>query len=273
MMAAFLLLTLSATPRPDPEAIDKAWSVLKEGVSDKSSDRRAKAVHALRLLPKNHRAEEMAEKALSDENFDVRTEGANALGQMGAISARPKLRNALDDKELKVVIAAANALYLLKDPVAYEIYYAMLTGQRKSNQGLVQSQLDTLKNRKAVEKLAFETGIGFVPFGGMGYEAWKTITRSDSLRLRAEAADRLATDPDPKSGKALADSCYDSKWQIRAAAVNAIAKRGDPALLHAITPLLYDSNDSVRFDAAATILKLCYYPKSSPHATANGHTP
>jgi HEAT repeat protein len=244
----------------DASTADQAWSILHDGMVDKSSDQRAKAVHALGLLDKDRRAEEMAEKSLADENADVRTASATSLGQIGLESSRRKLRDALNDKDIKVVLAAANALYALKDPAAYEVYYAILTGQRKGTEGLIQSQLDVLRSRKGIEKMAFEAGLGFVPYGGMGYEAWKTISQNGDVAVRADSAAKLARDPDPKSGQALAESCLDSKWQIRVAVIDAIAKRGDPGLLYAVIPLMQDNSDTVRYQAAAAVLHLIYRP-------------
>jgi HEAT repeat protein len=256
MLAHFVLLVLSPLHPPQAAAVDRAWSVLQEGVNSKNPYKRAKAVHAIAVLTGNARAEEIAAKALEDSDVNVRVEAATSLGQIGGASARAKLRAALKDKEVRVVIAAANSLYALKDPAAYEVYYALLTGDRKSSNGLLQSELGTLKDRQAVEKLAWETGIGFVPFGGMGWEAWKTVTRDDTSPVRAAAAEKLATDPDSKSAEALAQGCSDKKWRVRAAVVNAIAKRGDPALLGSVEPLLDDGNDTVRFDAAAAVVRL-----------------
>jgi HEAT repeat protein len=108
--------------------------------------------------------------------------------------------------------------------------------------------------------MAFEAGLGFVPYGGMGYEAWRTISQNGDAAVRAQSADRLARDPDPKSGQALAEACLDSKWQIRVAVINAIAKRGDPSLLYAVIPLMKDNSDTVRYQAAAAVLHLTYHP-------------
>lgn len=256
LVVLFILLALTASPQQDSASVDTGWSILKEGVNDKSSDKRAKAVIALGLLPHNVLAETWAEQALKDDNADVRASAAAALGKMEAVSARPKLREALQDKDVKVVLAAADTLSHFKDPAAYEVYYALLTGERKSSSGLLQSQLDILKNRKQLEQLAFQTGMGFVPFGGMGYQAWKTITHDASTPVRAQAAERLASDPDKKSGKALFDATSNDKWQIRAAAVNALNERGDPSLLEAVVSRMYDSNDTVRFYAAAAVINL-----------------
>jgi HEAT repeat protein len=256
MLRVLIMLAVSGALPANATSTERAWVILQEAVTDKSGDQRAKAARALGLTRKNKRAEEILEKALLDENLHVRVAAAKALGQIGAPSARPKLRQALNDSEVEVVIAAANSLYLLKDPTAYEVYYSLLTGARKSTGGLLHTQLQILKDRTSMEKLAFETAIGFVPFGGMGYEAWKTVTKDDTSPVRAAAAERLANDPDLKSGRALADACSDKKWRVRVAAVDAIAERGDPALIDALIPLLEDDNESVRYDAAAAILRL-----------------
>jgi len=256
MLPLLLLLAVPAAAPPDhPSPSKQAWTILRDGAADKSGTRRARALHSLGML-NNRQAQSIAEEALADPDKDVRSEAATSLGRMRALAARPKLRACLNDKEVQVVLACANSLYLLKDPLAFEVYYALLTEERKSSGGLVQSQLDTLHDRRQLEKLAFETGIGFVPFGGMGWQAIKTIAHDDASPVRALAAERLATDPDPKSAKALADYLADKKTRVREAVVEAIAKRGDPALLKAVIPLLDDENEGVRFDAAATVIRL-----------------
>lgn len=255
-MLSMLLIMAASGSVPSEIPTNTAWLILQQAAADKSADKRSKAAHALGLLHKNPKAERILQKALIDENAHVRVAASKALGEMGSPSARATLIRALNDPEIEVVIAAANSLYLLKDPAAYEVYYALLTGERKGSQGLLHSELSVLRDKRSLEKLAFETGIGFVPFGGMGYEAWKTITKDDASPIRAAAAQRLAKDPDPKSGRALASACSDNKWSVRAAAVEALIDRGDPALLDRVIPLLEDGNDQVRYDAAAAVLDL-----------------
>lgn len=175
---------------------------------------------------------------------------------MHAVGALPKLRECLKDKEVQVVLACANALYQFKDPAAYEVYFALLTGQRRSHESLLQSQLDTLHDRKQLEKLAFETGIGFVPYGGAAWQAIRTVTHDDSSPIRALAATRLATDPQPSTTKALIKYAVDKKPLVREAVIQAIVKRGDPSLLNTVETLLGDENDAVRYDAAAAVIAL-----------------
>jgi HEAT repeat protein len=255
MLAFALLLTASAVNLSGPPPVESAWSMLRQGIMDDSADRRAKAILALGLITRDGQAEALAEHALADQSGTVQSAAASALGQIGMASAAPKLRVLLNENDLSVVLAAANALYELKDPAAYEIYYSLLTGERKGP-GLVKSQLRQLKKRGEIERLAFETGIGFAPYGGAGYEAWKRIMQNRSMPVLIVSAQKLATDPDPKAGDALVGACSNKTWQVRVAAVSAIAKRGDPALLRGLVPLLTDPNDTVRYDTAAAIIHL-----------------
>jgi len=256
--------TPAQSETPLAQSVDTAWSVLHDGYTDKSADRRAHATRALGLLKHEAKAQAMAEKALADDtSANVRVQAAVALGDMDAMSAQPNLLEALKDNDLKVVVAAANSLYKFKNPAAYDIYYALLTGERKGP-GLVKSQLDTLRDKKQLEELALETGIGFIPFGGMGLEAYKRITSDDNELVIELATEKLATDPDPKTGQALENACASGKWAIRLAAVEALAKRGDGSLGYSVVPLMYDSKEEVRYAAAATVIRLSRAPLKKP---------
>ena len=208
------------------------------------------------LITNSPKAQQMALKAMADPKPEVQAAAVEALGRMGAKSAAPKLIEAIKSKDTVVVFAAANALYTLGDPAAYEVYYAVLMGERKSGQGLVESQMKMLKDPKAMAQIGFEAGIGFIPFAGLGLSVVKSATKDDTSPVRAAAAQKLIRDADPRTAEALVQSAGDKKWLVRAAVVDAIAKRGDPALLKAVWPLLTDSNDTVRFTAAAAILRL-----------------
>jgi HEAT repeat protein len=250
------LLLAESLPVPQTPT-ERAWLILQQGLAHKRAAKRANAVRALRLLPNNSTARDMAENALADQNPSVRAAAARALGAMGALSSVPKLKAALNDKEPAVVLAAARSLFRLGDrEEAYEIDYEVLIGERKATEGFVESQMDELKNSKAVAMMGVETGIGFVPFGGAGYELFKRVRKDDRTPVRAAAAQELAADREPKIGAALARICADKKWRLRAAAIDAIAKREDPTLLNAITPALDDKNDIVRYDASAAVLRL-----------------
>ena len=235
---------------------DRSLGILKEGLADAKEERRERAALALGLLVEDERARELAEAALSDTSPAVRAAAATTLGQIGLPASIPGLIEALKDKETEVVFSAAGALHVLGDPMASNVYYAVLTGQRKTGEPLLESQLKMLKDPQALAKIGFEAGMGFIPFGGVGTKVFKTVTQDKVSPVRAAAAQRLANDPDPRSGRALADALSDKEWLVRASAVSAIAKRGDPELLSAVLPLLDDEQDTVRFNAAATVVKL-----------------
>jgi HEAT repeat protein len=235
---------------------DRGFGILQQGLKDAKEERRERAALALGLLVEDQRAMALAEAALPDPSPAVRAAAATALGQIGLPASIPRLQEALKDKETEVVFSAAGALYLLGDPLASNIYYAVLTGQRKTGEPLMESQLKMLKDPQALAKIGFEAGMGFIPFGGVGTKVFKTVTQDKVSPVRAAAAQKLANDPDPRSARALADAASDKEWLVRASAISAIAKRGDPELLSAIIPLLDDEEDTVRFNAAAAVVKL-----------------
>ena len=143
----------------------------------------------------------MAELALQDQNSDVRAAAATTLGTLKAQRSITALQNALKDTDPTVIISAAKALVEMNNEDGYDTYYAIATGQQKGGQGLVGSQekeLSTLMhNPKDLAETAFEQGIGFVPFGGLGFGAFKAIHDSgqNAIVVKATAFKMLAKDP------------------------------------------------------------------------------
>ncbi|HEY6291209.1 MAG TPA: HEAT repeat domain-containing protein [Terriglobia bacterium] len=243
--------------------LDQAWSILQSDAADKSSDQRTATMRVLQLIPGDAKAVGMAEKGLQDQKPDVRAAAALSLGAMKAKSAIPRLEQAArKDTEGAVSMAAAKSLVQLGDEKGYEVFYAVLTGQRKSGESLVGSEekeLDQLlQNPKQMETMAFEQGIGFVPFGGYGLQVFDAIHASESKEpiVKAAAIKMLATDPDPLSGKALVAATTDKDSLVRAAAFQALAKRGDAALLPDLASGLKDEKEEVKLTAAAAVIHL-----------------
>jgi len=234
----------------------QAWDLLLSGTKEDSTTKRATAVRVLSLLMGDVRAVTLATHALSDAKAQVRVAAAIALGDLHAKSAIPKLEEALSDKPL-VALAAAHSLLTMKDALAYEVYYEILTGERKGSKGLVAGELDTLKDPKKMALLGFQEGIGFVPFAGIGYTAIRTIVKDDSSPVRAAAARVLANDPDSATENALIQAATDDKHElVRTACLDALARRGDPAVIDRIARALSDDKDSVKYTAAAAIVHL-----------------
>ncbi len=243
--------------------VDQAWGILQSGATNGSSEKRVATMRVLQLIPGDTRATAMAEQGLQDKDPDVRGAAALSLGSMKSKSSIPKLEAAAKtDTEGAVVMAAAKSLIQLGDEKGYEVYYAVLTGQRKSGEGLIGSQEKELnrllRNPKQMEAMAFEQGMGFVPFGGYGLQVYQVIHESESKEpiVKAAAIKILAKDPDPLTGKALVAATTDKSALVRSAAYDALARRSDSALLPDATSGLKDEQDEVKFTAAAAVIHL-----------------
>jgi hypothetical protein len=241
---------------------DEAWRILNTACAADNTSRRAMAIRVLGLMPNDAKAIRLAGKALDDDKPEVRSAAAAALGDMKARSSIPKLRAALDDNDPSVALAAAHSLELMHDDSAYQVYYEVLTGERKAGKGLIASQTSVLKDPKKMAQLGFEEGIGFIPLAGIGWRAVRTIRKDDSSPVRAAAAKVLAKDPDPAVTKALTEAVGDKSWLVRAAALEALAKRGDPSVLATVQLSMSDEKDAVKYTAAAAILRLMAIKKS-----------
>jgi len=144
----------------------------------------------------------------------------------------------------------------LGDEKGYEVYFAILTGERKSGEGLLDDQKKMLHDPKKMAQFGVEQGLGFVPFAGIALGAFKALRKDDTSPVRAGAAMALASDPDPRSGEALVAAASDKSVIVQAAALNAIALRNDPKLITAIVPMMKDDKDIVRYTAAAAVVRL-----------------
>jgi HEAT repeat protein len=257
VLAGGLAFALSVPSSVAVSGQQKAWAMFEAAAQSKSASQREIGIRALGLLHGSAHARKLAEGAVEDEKPEVRAAAATALGQMHAVESIPKLQKLLKDDRMSVVMAAAHSLRDLKDSAsAYSIYYDVLTGERKGD-GLIAQQMDTLHNPKELAMIGLEQGIGYVPFAGIGWDAWRYTHKKDPHPVRAVAATLLAHDPDPKSGAALVKAALNDKdWIVRAAALEAIAERGDASLEEKIEASLYDVNSHVRYTAAATVIRL-----------------
>ena len=235
----------------------QAWTVLNKGLTNSSSDKRVRAVRELALLPGDQQAQTAALTALKDDKPEVRAAAAQSLGDMLDKGARQPLAEMINDPDPVVILAAAHSLIVLGDDRGYNVFYAVLTGERKTGTSLTEQQKKMLHDPKKMAALGFQTGLGFVPFGGMGLTAFKMLTKDDTSPVLAAAALTLAKDPDPKSGQALVEAAQQQKkWLVRAAAYDAIAKRGDPSLKGTAVSGLQDEQEEVQYAAAAAVIRL-----------------
>lgn len=234
----------------------RAWSMLRNGIHESDTGKRTQAVFALRLLPFDPEATELAEAALRDRKPDVRAAAATALGSIGSTEAIPELKKAMNDKRPAVATAAAHSLLLLNDPAGYEVYYELLIGERKASGGVGAQEAATFKGWKNIAELGLSQGLAFFPGGSVAFSAAMALRPDDASPARAAAVTALADDMDPRIRRALVRATSDKNCSIRASALLAIAERSDPDLLNAIVPALSDKNQVVRFTAAAAVIRL-----------------
>jgi HEAT repeat protein len=235
---------------------ERSWNTLKDGAADKDWKKRAQTFHAMGVMRPEGGTVKMVEGGLEDKSPEVRTAAATSLGEMRATASISKLQAAVDDKDFGVSVAAAQALVLMKNDAGYDADYEMLTGSRKSGEPLTQQAQSMLHDCDKMLFLAFEEGMGFVPFGGIGVAAYTTLRKDTAGPIRANAALALAHDSDPRSGQALVIATGDKDWIVRSAAIKAIALRGDISLLKELAEPLEDKVAAVRYQAAASIIRL-----------------
>jgi HEAT repeat protein len=222
---------------------EKPWEILQAGLSEHKTGKRAAAI-------------ESTEKALGDKKPAVRAAAATALGQMGAQSSVPLLKQALADKQNQVFFAAADSLLSMGDPAGYDVYYEILTGERKSGQGLIAAKKKLLTDPSAMVLIGIGIGISYAPYAGYGWMVWRELSKDYATPVRVNALRKLANDPDSRIGEALVKAASDKHWTVRAAALSAIARHGDPSLISSITPHMRDKKAPVRYTAAAAVLRL-----------------
>jgi HEAT repeat protein len=254
-----LSLTISAIPMlAQQPAQTKAWDVLNAGLTDKDAGERAVAVRVLGLLPGDAQAQKLALTALKDEKPEVRAAAADTLGQLKAKSAATPLADTIlgGEQDVSVILACARSLILLGDARGYNVYYAVLTGERKTGASLLDQQKKMLKDPKALAQFGFEQGIGFIPFAGLGYGAFKMMNKDDVSPVRAAATKMLINDPDPKTTAALVAAAGDKSWIVRMAALEALGRRGNRTVVPQIETHLDDEKDVVRYTAAGAIIRL-----------------
>jgi len=260
----FALFTLAQCLHAQ-DARQEAWTVLNAGLADKTASERAIAVRVLGLIANDPQAPELALKALDDPKPEVRAAGAEAVGQLKYQAAAPKLKEILlsDEDDVSVVLGCAGALIEMGDTDGYAVYYAVLTGERKSGDSLVGSHKKMLSDPKKMAQVGFEQGLGFIPFASVGYGVIKAVTKDDESPVRAAAAKKLIGDPDPKTQEALLNTSNDKSWVVRMAAVDSLARRNDPSAIPLLEPRLSDEKDVVKYTAAAAIIRLSDLQDSS----------
>ena len=146
--------------------VQRAWDMLEKGHNSRNTSDRVNAVRALGELPGDPHAAELAEEAIADKNADVRAAAALTLGRLGSVRSIPLLKEALEDKDIKVAFAASSGLLGCGDSSGYAIYREVLVGKRKTGEGPVEEEKKLAKDPNAMTVMLLGVAIGIDPDAG-----------------------------------------------------------------------------------------------------------
>lgn len=253
-MGRILILSLLCIGAIAQDRGAEAWKVLEDGLSDeRNSERRARAALALGLAG-GVKGRKLAEGSLSDANPEVRVAAVQALAEMDARAAIPKIKAALDDEDAGVVFAAAQALWDLGDRSSRGVLTDVALGERPGSGG---EFMGKYRKRSTLIKIGSRQGASILlgPFS-MPFFMAAELMKDHGAAARAVAADALAEDRDPRSIKTLEQAAFDTNWAVRVTALRALAHRRAGGSIPTIAPAMYHSNETVRFTAAAAVIRI-----------------
>jgi HEAT repeat protein len=243
--------------------LEQSWDILLRLSESKNVQNRKFGVAGYALLTQHSsRARKRALEMLdSDENSEVRTFAAAALGEERCRSAIPALKRALNDASTDVAFAAAKALADMGNSSGDVVFREVLLGERKSSQSMISGYLEDAKEKmhdpKALAILGVNQAVGsfFGPAGMLLTMAEKNL-KDKGAPGRALAASALAGDGSTAARYALESALQDSNSSVRGAACRSLAILGYRSAIPFIEPLLDDKDEASRGMAAAAYIRL-----------------
>ena len=209
------------------EQIETMLSALHEDVAES----RIVAIGGLRNLIEHDTAGRGLDAivgALTDENPDVRTAAADALGRIGDVRAVEALVSAVRDDNVLARVAAIRSLGRLGDPAAGQVLKAMV----RDAVGLV--------SIAAIEALA---SIG----PGEFLEVLDACLAQEDSEVLKQTARALRGIADPRSEEALRALLDRDSWEVRSAAARALGERGATEAIPSLRARLdVETDDFVR---------------------------
>jgi HEAT repeat protein len=250
---------LAQTADPDP-AIQQAKDILLKGVGSSNPDTRQQAVTAASLIGDHEQVVAKLSSMLeNDKDVPVRITIVSTLGSFNDPDLAPILEKALKDPVPEVDLAAALALYSLKQPDGKAFLLEVLGGKAKTSSGFMSStkrSMVRMVHTPSATLLGVMANQFALPGLGSGMQSAIGLTADPASSAQATVILALAKDPDPDVWDTITAGLQDKDWPIRAAACHAVALHDQPALREKIVPLLQDKKDQVRFRAAAAYLRL-----------------
>ena len=259
----FSLSIFGQTPGSSPQSTqDRARNLLADSLKDGNPDTRMHAVQALGLASPREPYLSQLEGMLDDKDVRVRLAAITSLVDLKNPRTVPTLQKALESDVPEVSFAAAKALWTLDEALGRDALVSVLSGETKTSSGFITRQkrdaLRMFHTPQTMFMFVLKEGAIFAPVPGLGagVSSLQGILSDPSVSGRAAAALLLSADKDTEVVQALQDALTDKDWSVRAAAVHTIAVRNDPALDPVLIPLLDDKKEAVRVRAAAGYLRL-----------------
>lgn len=250
-----------------------AWSVLRDGVDDKNPDHRKQAVLAAGSIGLVPDAIKLVEHGLRDDDPTVRQAGAAELGLMKSTTSIPALKAALDDPSGEVAFTAAKALWDMGDRSGETVIQDVLTGQQKSQVGMVDGALRDakakLRSKKELAKMGVQEAGGALlgPFS-IGIPVVEQVFKDSGAPGRMIAATLLAQRCDARNLQLLEFSlANDKNRSVQAAIAKAIGQCGNKDDIPRLEQFLSSGNDGLRDMSAAAIIRLSGAPAPPPQQT------
>jgi HEAT repeat protein len=196
----------------------------------------------------------------TDKDVPVKITIISTLGSFNNPAVVPSLQKALNDPVAEVDLAAALALYGLKQPDGKAFLLDVLQGNQKTTSSFMSSTKRSLVRMTHTPTTTF---LGIVanqfalPGLGSGMESAVGLSADPASMAAASVIFALAKDQDdPTTWTALVAAMGDKEWATRAAAVHVVAVHNDPSLIEKFVPLMDDKKEQVSFRAAAGYLRL-----------------
>jgi len=248
--------------------VDRARGILLAGLGDKDPDIRVQALQALGMVGHNEEMIKGLVNHLEDKDVKVRIAAISTLVDLKENSSIPALQKRLIvDDVPEVSFSAAKALYLLKDPQGKTALDAIFAKEMKTGSNMIRTKvrdlMRTVKTPRSAMLFALRNGVGYIPVPGLGEgvgAAIDLLTDGD-LSARANVLLMMAANKSEESKAMVTTSLTDNDWTVRAVGIQTIAMLNWVEFLPKVEAMLDDTKGKVRFRAAATYLRLLAVPK------------
>jgi HEAT repeat protein len=277
LVAGLAIVFLSGPTAPaqtganDPN-VQKAKGILLKGVASGNPDTRQLAVMSASLIgDRSEVLNKLYSMLETDKDVPTRITIISTLGSFNNPAVIPSLQKALKDPVPEVDLAAALALFGLKQADGKAFLLDALNGTQKTTSSFMSSEKRSLARMTHTPTTTF---LGIVanqfalPGLGSGMESAVGLSADPASMASSSVIFTLAKDKnDPTVWAALVKALGDKEWATRAAAVHVVAMHNDPSLIDKVAPLMDDKKEQVSFRAAAGYLRLYIIAHKSQAAT------